>query len=83
MDRVGIEFTMKKGGTENFDPLIYPSEFEERELDYYFQLTNGHYYSMLKEDVESFRTYELCPNCGYETGKDGCSNFNCSLYIVY
>jgi len=81
MARVGIEFTMKNGSKENFDPLEYPDDFEDRELDYKFQLANGYYYSMLKEDVESFRTYELCPGCGYGFEGGMCENPNCSNYI--
>jgi len=78
MATVGIEFTMKNGEKESFDPVDFERDFKENDLDYQFEISNGHSYSIVKEDVASFRKYDLCPSCGYETGTDGCSNYGCS-----
>ena len=80
MENVGIEFTMQDGSKENFDPLNYENDFEERETDYYFQLSNGHFYSVVKEDVNNYRLYNLCEKCGYEITTEGCSKLSCFLF---
>lgn len=82
MEDVGIEFKMKDGSKESFDPVNGETPFFEEGEMIVINHNAGHY-TLKTEDVEGHRVYKLCPNCGYETGKDGCSNFNCSLYIVY
>lgn len=81
MANVGIEFTMKDGSKESFDPVNYPDDFLETVTSYHVEISNGYKYSLNKYEVQSFRTYDLCPGCGYEFEGGMCENSNCKNYI--
>lgn len=72
---IGIEFTMKNGERDYYDPIDFPEDFKETETHYV--LHNGSYeYEIAKSEVESIRYYELCPICGSEIYEDGCRNWH-------
>ena len=71
---IGIEFTLKDGTKDHYDPVDYPNDFKETETHYILSL--AHDYKIAKSEVESIRHYELCI-CGYELYPDGCRNYSC------
>jgi hypothetical protein len=72
---IGMEFRMKNGDVDCYDPISIPEGFRETETDYV--LDNGyHEYTISKSKVESIRRYPLCDICGYELYDDGCHNWH-------
>jgi hypothetical protein len=75
---IGIEFTMRDGTKDSYDPVKFPEEFTETETHYLISMAFD--YEIVKEDVVSIRHYELCPECGYELYEDGCRNSWCENF---
>ena len=71
---IGIEFTFKDGKKDWYDPIDYPSDFEETDTHYVLKM--AYTYEIEKATVESIRHYELCKVCGHELFEDGCRRYH-------
>jgi hypothetical protein len=66
---IGVEFTYHSGLKEWFDP-VDSEEFTSREQEsHYLFSTMGYEHIVYKRDVRALRKYDLCEECGYETGR--------------
>lgn len=74
MAKQGIEFTMKNGEKENYDPINMEIDFKETETHYIMNI--AYTYEVDKTEVESYRIYDLCKQCGREVepNSDKCGN---------
>ena len=74
---IGIEFTLKDGSKDCYDPINYPDDFTETDSEYVLNM--AHRYTISKESVLSIRHYNLCEDCGCEIAYDnsGCQNPCC------
>lgn len=69
MKEVGLEFILKDGTKDSYDPVTLPDNFIEDDETY--TVKNSLYsYTILKEKVISYRFYPLCSYCGYEYPDD-------------
>lgn len=57
-----IEFKLKDGASEWYDPL---EESDLTETDTHYIVKMGYTYEILKEDVESYHFHDTCDHCGY------------------
>lgn len=63
---IGIEFTMKDGSKDSYDPMDSQNDLSENDTHY---LVNAAYkYEVQKSEVVRIRFYDLCDTCGYELG---------------
>lgn len=70
--KVGIEFTMKDGKKDSYDP-VDQDEFKREQTETEYVIDNGfNVYAIKKADVASVRFYELCQTCGREVGTCYC-----------
>ena len=69
----GVELTLQDGSKDWYDPVKWPDGFKETETEY--QIDNGYLvYTVSKDKVKSFTTYELCQKCGHDMqGDEVCS----------
>lgn len=58
----GIEFTLKDGTKDYYDPIV---DFTENETEYSLYVM-GSEYTLSKDDVVSYRFFDCCDKCGYE-----------------
>lgn len=72
---MGIEFTLKDGTKDCYDPIDLGKDFSETETHYILSIV--YEYEILKDDVINIRYYEQCSSCGYELYDDGCHNYGC------
>ena len=67
----GIEFTYKNNDKEWFDPL---TKYDFKENDEYFIIKYLSYeIKIKKDDILSYRKYELCNKCWFEIGTCSCN----------
>ena len=67
----GIEFTYKNNDKEWFDPL---SEYDFKENNEYFIIEYFSYdVKIKKDDILTYRKYQLCNKCGSEIGTCCCN----------
>ena len=66
----GIEFTLKDGTKDCYDPIDMATDFTETDTHYELNLTYD--YHIPKSEVVSRRIYELCHTCKREIYEDGC-----------
>lgn len=60
----GIEFTYKDGSKESYDPIDMSVDFNQNQKEYILNMANE--YIINKNDVQSYRIYDLCELCGHE-----------------
>ena len=61
--KVGINFFLKGGNVEGYDPVdLAFNEFRETEDKYILDLV--YYYEIPKDKVSRYELYELCQTCG-------------------
>lgn len=71
MEQFGIKFKMKDGSTDYYDPL---KKDDFQETSDAFVLGMNYLYEIPKSEVESFKWYDICDDCGYELFEEGCRN---------
>lgn len=73
---IGIEITFVDGSRNSYDPLRDKEDFVETENEYIVKAVYD--YPLRKEDVVSWRFYDVCELCGYELHEEkGCCNYGC------
>jgi len=77
----GIEFTLKDGSKDSYDPIDIDNDFSETDTHYILDMVFT--YTIEKTTIESYREYEICSECGYEKYDLGCLNFHCSIGNIH
>ena len=77
----GIEFTLKDGSKDSYDPIDIDNDFSETDTHYILDMVFT--YTIEKTTIESYREYVICSECGYEKYDLGCLNFHCIIGNIH
>lgn len=73
---IGIEFTMKDGSKDWYDPLRGEEDLIIKDDVYIVKATYD--YEIEKSKVESYKFYDCCEICGIELHEEkGCDTYEC------